>query len=382
MRPLSYSQISTYQQCPLLYKLQYIDGLKTKDKWYFSFGTSIHSALEYFYRVNVPIPPSLDNLLAYYESHWLSDGYDTKEEEEKYRAFGREILMNFWQANAPNFRLPVATEYHFYTDVEGIKLQGYIDRVDKLDSGGLSIVDYKTSREFFTRDHLREDLQLTLYQLAAEKLWLLPVERLTLYHLRSNTPCSCEARDKAQLDEARRTVVTVADNIAKGNFNPTENSFCPCDFPEHCPYHKQKYVQPEIKVGETATSAGIAVPEAIERCVSVQSRIKELELELDEIKAQLVDFCESQNLNRLYSPKYTLTFRRIERLGFSEDEVRALLEPLGLWTKVLGYNEAMVKQLIESSELTAGIRRELEKLKKIKSAYPQFWVKKITEEEE
>lgn len=382
MRPLSYSQISTYEQCPLLYKLQYIDGLKAKDKWYFSFGTSIHRALEYFYHVSVPVPPSLYNLLVYYEANWLSDGYESVEEEEKYRAFGKGILTNFWQTNAPNFRLPVATEYHFYTDIEGIKLQGYIDRVDKLDSGGLSIVDYKTSREFFTRDHLEQDLQLTLYQLAAEQLWLLPVEKLTLYHLRSNTPCSCGGRDKAQLDEARHTVVTVAESIAKGGFPATENSYCPCDFPEYCPYHKHKYAPSETKVGETATSTGTAVPEAIERYVSVQSRIKELELELDELKAQLVDFCESQNLNRLYSPKYTLTFKRIERLGFSEDEVKALLEPLGLWIKVLGYNEAMVKQFIGSSEITAGIRKELEKLRKIKSTYPQFYVKKMNEEEE
>ena len=31
MKPLSYTQISRYQSCPLCYKLQYIDGLKEKD---------------------------------------------------------------------------------------------------------------------------------------------------------------------------------------------------------------------------------------------------------------------------------------------------------------------------------------------------------------
>jgi hypothetical protein len=41
MRPLSYSQISLYQSCPLCYRLQYIDRLETKDRGYFSFGTTI-----------------------------------------------------------------------------------------------------------------------------------------------------------------------------------------------------------------------------------------------------------------------------------------------------------------------------------------------------
>jgi len=53
MKPLSYTQISLYQSCPLCYKLQYIDGLKQKDKWYFSFGLTMHTCAEYFFKVNV-----------------------------------------------------------------------------------------------------------------------------------------------------------------------------------------------------------------------------------------------------------------------------------------------------------------------------------------
>jgi putative RecB family exonuclease len=381
MRPLSYSQISTYQQCPLLYKLQYIDGLKPKEKSYFSFGSTVHAAVEFFYRRKLPVPPTLEELIANYEANWQSEGYESPEEEDKYRAYGREILQNFWQTNRVSFRLPVATEHRFYIDIAGIKLGGIIDRVDKLDSGGLSVVDYKTSREFFTREHLENDLQLSLYQIAAEKTWMLPVERLTLYHLRSNTPCTCEPRNKEQLETARQTVITVAGNIEKGDFAPTENNYCPCDFPEYCPFYKQKYAPVETKVGETATQSGIVVPEAVERYVAIKSRITALELELDELKDQLVFFCESQKLNRLYGPQHALTFRRIERLGFSEAEVKALLEPLGLWAEVLGFNEAMVKQFMESCEITSNIRRELEKLRKVKSAYSQFNIKKLTDEE-
>ncbi len=40
MRPLSYSSISLYQQCPLLYKLRYVDGLKPKPRPSLSFGSS------------------------------------------------------------------------------------------------------------------------------------------------------------------------------------------------------------------------------------------------------------------------------------------------------------------------------------------------------
>ena len=79
MRPLSYSQIALYQNCPLCYKLQYIDRLDTKDKGYFSFGTTMHACAEFFFKVKVPPPPSLEELLEYYERNWLSAGYESAE---------------------------------------------------------------------------------------------------------------------------------------------------------------------------------------------------------------------------------------------------------------------------------------------------------------
>src|SRR4030067_3723028 len=154
MKPLSYSQINQYQQCPFSYKLQYIDGLKPKDKGYFSFGSTMHLCAEYFFRVKVPPPPSLDELLQFYEQNWLPAGYESVEEEVQYKAYGKEILAKFWEIHHSNFRMPVAVEQMFYVDIEGVKLRGLIDRVDKLDSGGVSIVDYKKNKNLFTSKHL------------------------------------------------------------------------------------------------------------------------------------------------------------------------------------------------------------------------------------
>ena len=378
MNPLSYTQISLYQSCPLLYKLQYIDGLIPKDKWYFSFGTTMHLCAQYFFKVRVPPPPSLDELLQFYEKNWLSEGYDSAEEEAKYRAYGREILSKFWEIHSADFRMPIAVERRFYIDIDGVKLSGYIDRVDKLDSGGLSIVDYKTNQELFTQDDLDNNLQLTLYQLATEQTWFLPVERLTLYHLRSNTPCSCQPRDKKQLNEARRLVLEVAENIAEQRFPATENQYCPCDFPEHCPYYRQK-IAPELK--ETDILRGMVVDEAVERYVSLQAQIKDLQLQLDEIKQMVIDFCQAEGLNRVYGSEHAITYKLVERTGFSADEVRALLEPEGLWNRVLSFDQSNVNQLIADEEVARGIRDRLEALKEVISTSPRLWVRRLIEEE-
>jgi len=381
VKPLSYTQISQYQSCPLCYRLQYIDGLKPKDKWYFSFGSTIHACAEHFFRVKVPPPPSRDELHEFYQKNWLSEGYQSAEEEARYRAYGWEILSRFWEIHQADFRVPFAVERMFYIDIEGVKLRGYIDRIDKLDSGGLSIVDYKTSQEPFSNEDLAQDLQLTLYQLAAEQTWQLPVAQLTLYHFRSNTPFSCGARNEAQLEAAKRLVVQVADAIAGEKFPATENRYCPCDFAEHCPYYRQQYMVPEPELARQGVLPGLAVAEAVEDYVSLQAQIKELQTQLEELKKLIVDFCQAEGLNRVYGTGHAITCKVVEKTSFSEDEVRALLEPAGLWQRVLGLDQSRLEQLVTDEEVAKEVRSKLEALRRVVASFPQLRVRKLIEEE-
>ena len=382
IRPLSFTQISLYQSCPLCYKLQYIDGLKPGDKWYFSFGTSMHSCVERFFKVPTPPPPSLEELLQFYEQSWLSKGYESSEEESRYKDYGKEILTRFWEIHTADFRMPVALERSFYLDIEGIKLRGFIDRVDKLDSGGLSIIDYKTNKELFTADYLEDDLQLTIYQMAAEQTWKLPVEKLTLYHLRSNTACSCPPRGQAQIDQARQLVLEVADNINQGNFPATENEFCPCDFPEHCPYYRHQYIKAAPQPDRQEVLPGIAAVDAVERYAALQAQIKELETQLEEARQTIIEYCKAEGLNRVFGSEYEITYKIMERTGFSEDEVKAILEPEGLWEKVRGFDQSLVKQVLADKAISADIKKKLEALKRITSAFPQLKLRKRSGEEE
>jgi len=339
----------------------------------------MHLCAEHFFKTSVPPPPSLEELLQFYEKHWLSNGYESAEEELNYKAYGREILTKFWEIHSADFRMPVAVERMFYIDIDGVKLRGFIDRVDKLESGGLSVVDYKTNKELFTTAALEQDLQLTLYQLAAEQIWQLPVEKLTLYHLRSNTPCSCNPRDEAQLAQAKQLVLEVAENIASQNFPAIENQYCPCDFPEHCPYYRQQYMAPELAQQELLP--GIVASDAVERYATLQKQIKELQLNLDEVKQVIISFCQAEGLNRVHSSEYAATYKLVERTGFNEDEVRALLEPIGLWDRVLSLDQSQLKQLLTDEEVAKDIKNRLESLRQVIAASPQLWIKRLTEKE-
>ncbi len=364
------------------YKLQYIDGLKPKAKWYFSFGNTLHSTVERFFKVRTPPPPSLEELLQFYEENWLSQGFASAEDEAKHKEYGRQILKRFWEIHAPDFKMPVALERRFMLDIEGIKLLGFIDRVDKLESGGLSIVDYKTNQELFTADYLKNNLQLTIYQMAAEQTWNLPVEKLTLYHLRSNTPQTTLPRGENQIKETQQLVVDVADNIIKGNFPATENDYCPCDFAEHCPYYRHQFIiaapQPDVQ----KPLPGIAVAEAVERYAAIDAQVKDLQEDLEEIRQTIISYCQAEGLNRVFGSEHEITYRIMEKTGFNEDEVKAILEPEGWWEKVLGFDPARLKELLADKTISADIKKKIESLQRIVSTYPQLRLKKHATEEE
>jgi putative RecB family exonuclease len=343
----------------------------------------MHGCVEYFFRVKTPPPPSLEEMLKYYEQTWLSQGYETPEQEANYKEYGRDILRRFWEIHSADFRLPIALERGFSIDIEGIRLRGFIDRVDKLESGGLHVIDYKTNRDLFTTEYLAGDLQLTIYQMAAAQTWNLPVEKLTLYHLRSNTACSCPPRGEGQVEETRRLVTEVADNIVRGNFPAVEGPNCPCDFPEYCPYFRHEYIIAQSPAPpRQATLPGIAAADAVESYAAIQAQIKELQTKLDEIKQTIIDYCQKEGLNRVFGTDHDITFKITERTGFDEAEVREVLESEGLWEKVLGFDAALVRQLLNDKSVPPEIRSKLETLKRITSSYPQLWLRQRSEEEE
>ena len=382
MRPLSYSQISTYQTCPLSYKLQYIDGLKPAAKWYFSFGETLHSCAEYFFSANLPTFPTLEELIDFYQENWSSEGWESPEQEAAEKTYGEYIIREFWKIHSNNFRPPLAAERLFIVDVEGVKLRGYIDRIDKLDTGGLTIVDYKSNRELFTKEYVQNLLQLTLYQVACEQMWDMPVERLTLYHLRSNTPVDCGPRQKEQLKEARNLVLSVAEGIASEKFPALENQYCPCDFPQYCPYYKHKYGETIPEAAKPEQLKTVNISEIIERYVGLQDAQKMIEKQLDELKQLLIQYCQTEGINRVFGTDHAVTYKIIERTGYSEEKVRPILEPAGLWDRVLKFDSAAVKALLQGKEVPEKIKRKIADLAEVVSTYPRLWIKTLKDDKE
>jgi DNA helicase-2/ATP-dependent DNA helicase PcrA len=117
-------------------------------------------------------------------------------------------------------------------------LRGRVDRVDRLGEGEdaeYELIDYKTSRPK-SAEQLRDDVQLSLYALAAREDWRLPSSRQAYYYVLDDlkVPVPRDERDAQAVEEV---VLEVGEGILAQAFEPTPSpgACSMCDYRIVCP---------------------------------------------------------------------------------------------------------------------------------------------------
>jgi putative RecB family exonuclease len=363
---LSHSSISTYEQCPLKWKLHYIDRVPEMPKPFFTFGTVMHDVMEFFYmekdggKVKGPRfkAPSVEELLRYYAAIWSSEGYEDAQQEENYRKLGEKIIKEYHEEHAPKFHMPIATEQYFRIDVNGIGVRGYIDRVDKLGPDSVGILDYKTSKNQFTLPQVEKNEQLALYQMAFEELYGKRVERLTLYHLRSNMDFSVGRRPKEMIDALRDKIIRVAESIEAENFEPKKSNLCKyCDYQHLCPYFMDLYAE--------KTEEKMGIEEMVEEYARLSDEVSRLKKRREELAEILKSYAEERGLRAIFGRTSAITVSVYDRISY-EEGAREILESAGLWNMVSSLDSKKLRNLLDSDIISPELKADIEKYRKVK----------------
>jgi putative RecB family exonuclease len=350
---LSYSSISTYETCPAKFRFQYEERLPTSRSPALSFGDSLHRALHRFHNRPVPIAPSLPELLEMLDDEWVGEGFRDPEEEHVYLEHGRQVLAQYHRENAGSFRIPAALEFRFHIEIEGVQLSGTIDRMDRIPGGGYEIIDYKTNRRLPPKAVVDQDLQLSLYFLAAKEVWGIEPERLTLYFLLPGQRMST-FRTSAHADELRRRIALVAERIEAGMFEPRQNPLCDwCDYQAMCPLYRHKYEKLE---GDPAPR----MTEMVDEWIVLKREDWERYRRLEDLKALINAFCEEHGYRRLFGSDGSAIDRRPQHITAPDEaRVRSILEPLGLWELVISVDPKKLSDLIEQRSLPPAVEEAL-----------------------
>lgn len=244
---LSYSQIQTFDICPLHYKLRYILKIPVPQTAAQSFGTSVHSSLRDFYlKLMWGERVKKEDIRPILEKDWINEGYTSKAHEKAAFNNAKKILFNYLEKNFKKNDVPLALEIPFYFHLkspsgkQSLKLGGRIDRISKINDAKIEILDYKTGNILPDEKKLANDLQLTFYALAATEVKDKPLDKkpedilLSLYFLEKDIKLTT-SRTKEQLEEAKGKILEKAEEISKSDFTCSGTSLCKtCEYKILC----------------------------------------------------------------------------------------------------------------------------------------------------
>src|SRR5664280_666984 len=177
---LSPSRAADFMTCPLLFRFRTIDRLPERPSAQAARGTVVHAVLERLF--DLPRPErTLAAAVDLVEPQWLTLLGSQPELAElvagepggvgDWLNSAGELLAGYFHLEDPS-RLEHAEREHYVetTLSTGLRLRGYIDRLDETSSGDVRVVDYKTGRAPAEAFEVKALFQMRFYALVVWRL--------------------------------------------------------------------------------------------------------------------------------------------------------------------------------------------------------------------
>jgi len=227
---LSYSRLSAFINCGLLYRLKYIEKMPARPKPHLGFGRILHSTLDKFYSLDTD-RPTLDDLIRLYKGYWKVGSNSYK----RHYAKGLSILKAYYQLNIEDYNKAVYIEQPFLIPIGEHTLAGRFDRVDRIGESDYEIIDYKAAKQVPEQSEVDSDLQLGIYALAF-KLTTGRLPLVSFYFLPKNVKVMSE-RTEENLYRLKSGLRSIVDKMMSSeHFEPQKGIECKwCDYKRYCP---------------------------------------------------------------------------------------------------------------------------------------------------
>ena len=229
---LSASDIETYRVCPLKYKFARVFRIPQEPTIHQRFGIVLHQVLERFHQGTAG---GREELFDLFEASWRRAGFGDSDDELQFRERALEALGRYWERLRDDEGEPVWFERSFSFRLGRHLLRGRVDRVDLRPDGSYELIDYKTGKAR-TEGQLREDVQLSVYQMGARESWRLETSAQSYLYVMTGEKVPVEHSEE-QLGRVRETIADIGEGILRQDFQPTPSpEICPfCDYRIICP---------------------------------------------------------------------------------------------------------------------------------------------------
>jgi putative RecB family exonuclease len=164
---------------------------------------------------------------------------DESLDEDGWFAAAGALVERWFTLENPQWLEPAERELYVETEVDGLTLRGYVDRLDIAPDGAMRVVDYKTGRSPREAFEGKALFQMKFYALVLWRQRGTIPKQLQLVYLGNGEIVRYEP-DEHDLLGLERNVRAVWDAIVRasdtGDWRPRVSRLCDwCDFKELCP---------------------------------------------------------------------------------------------------------------------------------------------------
>lgn len=377
---ISYSALDTYRTCPLKYKYQAIDKIRTPKSKEAVFGTVIHDTLKFIHTPGI-LSPTLEQALEHFSNSWNPAVFDTPDEERAAFSQGVKMIDDYFKKNNPADFNIASLETSFQIELEDPKMtgsekkkhiiSGIIDRIDKTEDGW-EIIDYKTARKMPTQERVENDIQLSVYLKAflshyPQEINNLDKIKVSLYFLKHGVKLSAR-RTLEQLEQSDQLFLDTIKLIEEAKFEPQISPLCDwCGYQSICPMWKHKFKeQRKFDTKETNNK--------IQEYIELKSAMTITKDRLAKLQEDISGYMEQEGVDRVFSDAGIIAKTSRKTYKYDEKKLREILEPLGHWENVLKVDGIALRNTVGALPLSA--RKEIEKAKVLDKESTNLSVKK------
>jgi putative RecB family exonuclease len=247
---LSPSRAADFKTCPLLYRFRTIDRFPEMPSREAMRGTMVHAVLEQLFDLPRPdrtlaaardmVAPVWQRLLDETpDADQLFAGDADGNELADWLASADRLLGNYFALEDPARFDPAAREQLVEVVIDGLRLRGYVDRLDVNAAGDVRVVDYKTGatpRETFEAKAL---FQMKFYALVLWRARGVVPRQLRLMYLADTDTLSYtpDAEELVRFERTLRAIWAAIERATQtGDFRPSPSRMCDwCDHHARCP---------------------------------------------------------------------------------------------------------------------------------------------------
>ena len=371
---ISYSAYETYQNCPLKYKFQAIDKIKTPKSKEAVFGSTIHDTMKFIHTPGI-LSPTLDQAMEHFSNSWNPAVFDSEMEERAAFSQGVKIIQDYYQKNNPaDFNIVnLESRFQFEIGPESDRhiISGIIDRIDRTEDG-FEIIDYKTTKKMPTQEKVDNDMQLSVYLKAflsqyPQEIKNLDKIKVSLYYLKHGVKLSA-TRTLEQLRQSEQLFLDTIKLIESEEFKPIVTPLCDwCGYQNICPMWKHKFK--ELRKIDTEE-----INKTIEEYIDLKSALTITKDRVAKLQEDILKYMDQEGVERVFGPQGVIAKTLRKTYKYDDKKLREILEPLDHWEDVLKVDGVALRNIL--GVLPASAKREVEKAKVVNKETKSLSVKK------